>query len=235
MSSPVEPDTPSTESETEANRRIRLDLEKARAGEEFELANAEEQDSEPEGFKSTKLGKRWTAFKTRLKKTRLGSFTLGMIYILQAAALIAILIFWNPVLNALIDLSDPSAYKLSETQITEGYDRTCSGSGKGCSLDNVYFRFYTDADQREGSECREEFAWCVFAIPREELCEKMTMRVNTFRNDGVLEPAIETITVIKNAPEEATFEPGTILLLGVIPDKENSEYASVQEIYCYQK
>jgi len=25
------------------------------------------------------------------------------------------------------------------------------------------------------------------------------------------------------------------VLLGVIPDKENSEYASVQEIYCYQK
>ena len=234
MNTPDDSVSTSAPSETEANRRIRRDLEKARAGEEFELANTEEEDYEPTGFRSTKLGKRWTAFKTRLKKTRLGSFTLGLIYILQAGALIAILIFWNPLLNALFDLSDPSAYKLSEAQIAEGYDRTCSGS-RGCSLDNVYFRFHTEADQQAGPECREEFAWCVFAIPREDLCEKVTMRVNTFRNDGVLEPAIETITIIKNAPEGATFEPGAVLLLGVIPDKENSEYASVKEIYCYQK
>jgi hypothetical protein len=235
MNANNEPDSSSGQPETEANRRIRLDLEKARAGEEFELANAEEEDSEPTGFRSTKLGKRWTAFETRLKKTRLGSFTLGTFYILQIGALIAFLIFWNPLVNALFDLSDPSAYKLSEAQIAEGYDRTCSGSGKGCSLDNVYFRFHTEADQQAGTECREEFAWCVLAIPREEPCEKVTMRVNTFRNEGVLEPAIETITVIKNAPEGATFDPGTVLLLGVIPDKENSEYAAVQEIYCYQK
>ncbi len=72
-------------------------------------------------------------------------------------------------------------------------------------------------------------------IPREESCEQMTMVVNTFRNDGPLEPAVETITAIKNAPDGSTFEPGEIVLLGVIPDKENSEYASVKELYCYQK
>lgn len=235
MNTPDDSVSPSGQPETEANKRIRQELEKARAGQEFELANGEEEDSEPKGFRSTKLGQRWTAFETRLKKTKLGKFTLGLIYLFQVASFIALLIFWNPLVNALFDLADTEGYKLSETQIAEGYERTCSGSGKGCSLDNVYFRFYNDADQQSGTECRDEFDWCIFAIPREEPCEKVTMVVNMFKNDGVLEPAIESITVTKNAPDGEVFKPGEVLLLGVVADKQNSNYASVQEIYCYQK
>ena len=234
MGTTNEPKSSSGEPETEANKRIRLELEKTRFVEDLEVESVNE-NSDSKGFRSTKLGQRWTAIESRLKKTRLGKVTLVLIYVIQFGALLAALIFWRPMFDALSDLGDPAAYKLSEAQIAEGYDRTCSGSGKTCSVDNVYYRFHTEDDQAAGVACAEEYAWCVLAIPREDSCEQMTMVVNTFSNDGPLEPAVETITAIKNAPDGSSFEPGEIVLLGVIPDKENSEYASVKELYCYQK
>lgn len=200
------------------------------AGEQ--MAEEAEKRSE-ENFKKSWLGKRWTRFSNKVKRTKGGARKLAILQLtLYATGLAILLALWVAV-PMLGDLIDPPAYQLTQQQKDEGYDRTCSGGGKSCTVDDVAFRFLTDAEYENDASCLTNDAWCIYAIPLKTDCTEIVVEAHTKETEGLLSPSIETFEEHHKPQNSQFIQPGERVTIGFVPHKDESQLLAIDAVFCY--
>ena len=200
------------------------------AGEE--MAEEAEKRTE-EKFKKSWYGKRWTRFANRIKRTKGGSRKLAILQLtLYSTGLVILLGLWVA-LPMLGDLINPPAYQLTQQQKDEGYDRTCSGGGKSCTIDDVAYRFLTDSEYKDDASCLMSDNWCLYAIPLKTDCTEIVVEAHTTEKDGLLAPTVETFEE-HHKPQNAEFiQPGERVTIGIVAHSDKSQFLAVDAVYCY--
>ena len=205
----------------------KLELRQAR----FE---AEKTKRSEKRFARSRLGKWWIPIREQMMQTRGGRIKLRVITGLQIVALLAVIGLARPLISWTVqsvdDAISPPAYTLTAEEQEEGYGRTCSG--RNCVEDDVYYRFYEENDYMDNTDCRDNYDWCVFAIPRETGCEQIYMIFKTSETDGLLAGDLETLNATAEPERGQWILPGQRVTLGVVSKDLNSEYGQVESIYC---
>ena len=175
------------------------------------------------------LGKKWAAYKEKLKSTKQGKALLAAIYTLGFGALIGGY-YWTTYESS--DFFRPPDYVLTEEQVNEGYSRTREDGGirSPRGLESVYYRFYKEEEYSLPS-CDTEHDWCVFAIPLHKDCEEITMKFETSKTD-VSSEIVEEMEVSVQSKNGLPFYLGQRVTLGITATEDDSIYGGVKSIWC---
>ncbi len=200
------------------------------AGEQM-AEEAEERSQEK--FKKSWLGKRWNLLVTKLQRTKSGRRKL---FALRAVILVVGLGLCLGAAYGAVSLDrwlNPPDYKLTAAQEAEGYDRTCSGGGKTCSIDNVAYRVFTDAEYESDPACLTNDAWCLYTIPLYTDCTEIVVEASTTETDGWLAPTIETLEEHYKPTDSQFIKPGERVAIGLVAHSDKSQFLVVDAVYCY--
>ena len=204
---------PPSEQEPETTRRERIEkkLEKYRF------------------FHNSSLGKKWTAYKEKLKSTKQGKRVLAAINVFAFVGLAGAWYFLRFESN---DFFSPPDYILTEEQVNEGYSRTREEGGFRSSegVEDVYYRFYEDEEYSLPS-CNTEYDWCVFAIPIHIDCYEITMKFETTKTEESSE-IVEEMSVSVQSKNGLPFYLGQRVTLGLAATKDDSMFGGVRHIRC---
>lgn len=200
------------------------------AGEEVQ---AEADERTRQNFNKSWYGKRWNRLVKKLERTKTGRRRLVWLRILVAFAGLGLVILTTWFVVSLDRWMFPPDYQLTAAQEAEGYDRTCSGSGKHCSQDNVAYRFFTDAEYENDAACLHNAEWCLYTIPLYTDCTEIVVEAHSTETDAWLAPTVETFEK-HYKPEGSQFiKPGERVAIGLVPYKDKSQYLGIDAVYCY--
>jgi hypothetical protein len=197
-----------------------------------EMAAENEKRSE-EAFNKSWYGKRWRRFERRMNRTKKGRKQFAILYVSLVLGGLVALFGLRLFLPEIGDWMIPMAYQLSDAQKAEGYDRTCTGGYKSCTLDNVAFRTLTSAEFDVETECQINDGWCLYAIPLDTECTEIVIKGNMTETEGFLAPSIEDFEKSYKPSGAQFIEPGQRITIGIEPKSAKSQYLSVNEAFCY--
>ena len=189
-------------------------------------------DAREKLFARTRLGKWWIPIRTELQKTKSGRMKLLAVQIGRIVLAFALLLGVSPVVNWVFDTwVHPADYKLTASEVQQGYDQTQS-SGRSASNEGVAWRGFTEAEYKSIPGCRQSYNFCVMAIPLYKDCQEIYMEFSTAEKSDAFSATVENLTAVARPRLGTSFNPGEHVVLGVAAKNPKSNYGGADHIYC---
>jgi hypothetical protein len=205
---------------------------KARVEANLKKAEASEAKAKSK-FESTKFGAAYTKVTKKIDSLKLGKFAYGRI--LRQVATLAIVITVLGFGFRAMDEWQISGYdyQLSQSQKDEGYEIPYNTVGKSSSPDDIAVRFMTEEESAKMPACDpQEYCWDLKAIPLVKSCFAITIKLEYFRTDNFLEPAIDHTEKVFKDSARGIFLPGATYDFTLGTKNEEAEYATIDRAYC---
>lgn len=203
--------------------RVEANLKKVEAGE----AKAKSK------FEATKFGAAYTKVTQKIDSLKWGKFAYGFIF-RQVANLAILLVIAGFGLRAIDDWQISGYdYQLSQSQKDEGYSIPYDDRRRASSPDDIAVRFMTEEESAKMPACDpQESCWDLKAIPLMKDCPTITIKLEYFRTDNFLEPAIDHTEKVFKDSARGIFLPGTTYDFTLGTKNEEAEYATIDRAYC---